>query len=458
MALINDPRLYSGGSAVFDSRPHTQLYANLMARKQARDDAYDEYIRNLNKSINPAGLRNQERAVFEDKLRKWQEMGIKNKELLRNPRKDQGQASMEFQAGYQDLLNTINESKAEEEKKKPLIEIMTDPAKRDRLNEDEVFPRIQQHDQPIFTQDPKTGQWVRDPNRRSFNVADLNFDPKPFEQDRYFKSFDDVKPSNKSQVVKKLPGFKEEITTTSIYSSQDKDKIATRSVAEYMNNKSFKKTVDELDPSEYNDFYKANFGHDIQTPADLAAAYTLRGIQAAGTSTEVKDDKYAQALNLEGIKNANRKQLLRMRQAMAEKGKEGADTWVDAYIKRTVLESQKPQNRQTYKFKDGKTINGYKIPLDPTLRKAIGLDLGKTNGTLIATDDGDFIIAPYKTNDKYEPIKGKDGTYSIDTEKASKITSDQLKLALSKIAAGVKQTNIEMTEDNIEDDELGILD
>jgi len=118
MALQNDPRLFTGGGERVDTRPHVQLYAQLKQREQARNDAFDEYVRNLNKNINSAGLRNQERPVFEDKLRQWQEFGMQNKEFLRNPRKDGGRASMEFQNRYQDLNNLIAESKIEEEKKK----------------------------------------------------------------------------------------------------------------------------------------------------------------------------------------------------------------------------------------------------------------------------------------------------------------------------------------------------
>ena len=100
---------------------------------------------------------------------------------------------------------------------------------------------------------------------------------------------------------------------------------------------------------------------------------------------------------------------------------------------------------------------GYKVPLDPVLRKALGLDLDKTNGILIATDDGEYIIAPYQTDDKDKPKK-VNGSYLIDSEKSSKISQSQLKLALSKIAAGVKQTNIEMLSDDVDDEEIGILD
>src|SRR5690606_1707117 len=130
MPLINNPNIYTGGAVVLDSRPHTQLYINLMQREQAKNEAFDNYLRNLNKSINPAGLRNQERPIFEKKLKEWQQFGMNNRDRLRNPRTDGGAASMEFQTRYQDLLNLINESKAEEEKKKQLVEIMVDPDKR----------------------------------------------------------------------------------------------------------------------------------------------------------------------------------------------------------------------------------------------------------------------------------------------------------------------------------------
>ena len=49
MALRNDPRLYTGGAVAFDSRPHLQLYANLQAREQAKNEAFDEYIRNADR-------------------------------------------------------------------------------------------------------------------------------------------------------------------------------------------------------------------------------------------------------------------------------------------------------------------------------------------------------------------------------------------------------------------------
>jgi len=457
MALQNDPRLYSGGSQVVDMRPHTMLYAQLKAREQAKNEAFDDYIRNLNKNVNSAGMRNQEREVFEDKLRQWQDYGLKNRESLRNPRKDNGAASMQFQAGYQDLQNLIAESKTREEGKKPIIPLMLDPDKRDRMD-DGFMEEISYHDAPLYVRG-EDGQWTRNPQSRTLDLGRLSFEPKPFDQGKFSQSLDDIKASQSSQVVNKLPNLKEEIVTTSIFSPEDKEVVAYRAIGQYGQDKSFKKFIKDLAPEERQalaQLYEAEFKQPATDDAHLAAAYGLKIKQEGSTTKKVNDDNYAQSVSLEGIKNANRKALLKMRDKMKKDDVKANNLWVESYITRAITESQKPQNRTEYKFRDGTQVKGYKIPLDPVLRKAVGLDIDKANGMLIVTDNGDFIIAPYKTDGTYKPIKGSNGQYTIDSEKASRISSDQLKLALSKSAAGVTQTNKEMME--VEDDDLGILD
>ena len=64
MAIVNDPRLYSGGSAEFDSTPTVNLYANLLAKKQAKMDALDEYDKKRLDTINPNGVRDVDRSAL----------------------------------------------------------------------------------------------------------------------------------------------------------------------------------------------------------------------------------------------------------------------------------------------------------------------------------------------------------------------------------------------------------
>ena len=446
MALQNDPRLFTGGNVVLDSRPHLQLYAQLKQREQAKQDALDDYVRNLNKNINPAGMRNQERAVFEDKLKRWQEFGMQNKENLRNPRKDNGAASMQFQADYQDLQNLIAESKGEEEKKKPLVEIMTDPAKRDRLNEDDVFPRVQAHDQPIYTQDPKTGQWMRDPNRRSFNVADIDFDPKPFDQNKFFQGLDDVKPSKSSQSVVKNPkDLTQTVTTISEFTPEDKETIAVRTIGEYGQDKSFKKLIKDLPQEEratLNQYYKEAFGQDAQSDAQLAVGMALRGKQLKTEQTEIKDDNFARQKAMEDIRNANRRGLLYLRNKLDKEDEEANDLWIDNYVESLVNDARTKGQKKTYKYKNGQSIQGSEIQLDPVMTKALGIN-EKNKGTLIITDEGEFIPVYYETDDSYNPKKSGD-SYVVDSDRTRKISQDQIKLSLGKTSAGVKQTNMEM--------------
>lgn len=314
MALNIHPALYSGGNVELDSRPHTQLYGQLMAKKQAQNEAFDEYIRNLNKSVNSAGMRNVDRPVFDKLVSDWQNFGMKNREAIR---KRQGGADIEFQRKLQDILNLTAESKTEEEKKKPITEILVDPNKRELLDESSI-EGLALHDQPIYVMG-EDGTMQRNPNRKSFDYTSISFNPKPFDQDKYFDQFKDVTRMELPPVVSLDPTTKTQTTTTtSVYDQEAKDLIASRGVAEYMNNRSFKKTVDSLDPKEYNDFFKKNYGHDIQSPADLAAAYSLKGLQQKVVKADVSPDTFARQKEMAAINDA----YARRRQAVN-----------DAYIK-----------------------------------------------------------------------------------------------------------------------------
>jgi hypothetical protein len=445
MALQNHPALYTGGNVTIDQRPHVALYNQLMQRKQARDDAFDEYIRSLNKNINSAGMRNQEREVFDTKLADWQKFGMENKDAIR---RRQGGADIEFQKRYQDILNTVQESKTEEEKKKPFVEIWLDPAKRDRINEEEALNSIQQHDAPLYRKN-KDGVWERNPDRRSLDYERIAYNPKPFEQDKYFKQFEDVKKMDLPPVVTKDPKTMTQTSvTTSIFDKEAKDIVATRAVTDYVQNKSFKQVIDGLDPKEYNDFFKKNYGHDIQTQADLAAAYTLKGLQQRSVKSEVKDDVYARQRAMEAIRQANRKALVRLRDSLEEDDVAGNNLWVDRYIATTTEEAKQNPNKRIVAI-GGKRLVEDNIAVDPTLSKALERN-GQSPEYITVTKDGQIrpLYLKYVEDPKTKEIKiatNSKGEKVWDETISVPISQEQVKLALGKRAAGVSQTNKEMT-------------
>jgi len=218
--------------------------------------------------------------------------------------------------------------------------------------------------------------------------------------------------------------------------------VATRAVGEYMSNKSFKTTVDKLNPEEYNDIFKKNYGHDINNAGDLAAAYTLSGLQQKTVKSELKDDNFAQQKFMEGMRQANRKELLAMKDEAKANGAAATDVWIDEYIDGLNEESVPSRYKQ-----DGKWIETKEIALDPVLEKALVVN-GTTADFIKLMPDGTYRYGLYerktgKDGKTVEVVKDANG-YSVDKESVRTVSPEALKLALGK-QSGVKQMNKEMS-------------
>lgn len=177
MAIPVSPSMYSAGAVELDSQPTTNMYAHLMAKREALDkaknDTFDEYIRGLNTKITPAGVRTADLEAFNDRKNKWVYFGMKNKEKLM---KGDVPTQTEFNKLYQEAANIPIESKAAEEQKKPFVDIITDPNKRKHLSSN-VFKDIEVHDQPLYIKDAKTGEYVRNYNRKPIDYNSKIFNP-----------------------------------------------------------------------------------------------------------------------------------------------------------------------------------------------------------------------------------------------------------------------------------------
>lgn len=447
MALQNHPALYTGGAVEFDQRPHTQLYAQLMQHKQAKEQAFDDYIRNLNKTVNGAGVRNVDRPIFDQQLADWQKFGMENQDAIRNRK---GGADIEFNRKYQGLLNLVSESKTEEEKKKPLIEMFLDPAKRDRIG-DSVIEEIHSHDQPIYSKSAD-GKIERNPNRKSLDYSSVTFNPKPFEQDKYFKQFEDVKRMEMPPVVETdNKTMTQTATINSVYDQEAKDLIATRAVTDLAQNPSFKAVVKQLDPKEFNNFFKENYGHDIQNEADLAAAYTLKGLQQKVTTSKVSPDTFGRQVAMEGIRDANarrrqaitaanQKALVDYRRAGTKKDQEGV---LEGYIERAFEEGKGTERAISVK---GKFVPGRDVLLPKKYKdlyaiEEVGEDGKKTKilPRFVMTSDKKYVIPIYsgKKTDFKPPI-------SVET----------FKNELGQLWLTKKDAAAEMGEVDFEDEEI----
>jgi len=207
--------------------------------------------------------------------------------------------------------------------------------------------------------------------------------------------------------------------------------------------------------------FKAIYGEVKPFPesagnTDLGKAVAIKTMQAVDVlpldpirtdsklnTDAVMDKRFKQAKIMEGIKQANRKELFGMREDAKAAGEEANDLWIDNYLNKTRQEAKASGKVTTYKFGDGRTVTGYPVPLDPVLSKAVGFD-DKNKGMLMVTDEGKYVPIFYETDANYAPIE-KNGTYVVDKTKTNILSQDAIKLALGG-KTGVKQLNKEMTK------------
>jgi len=123
MAINNPENLYTGGSVVFDSTPEVNLYAQLQAKKQAKEEALNQYFHKLADGINTAGIDRvhlggtpgQTPGII-DEINAWKSDWFANKNEIAKG----GAAAMENQKKYEGILRKVDAAKA---RTKQLLEI-----------------------------------------------------------------------------------------------------------------------------------------------------------------------------------------------------------------------------------------------------------------------------------------------------------------------------------------------
>lgn len=421
--------LYSGGSVKFDSQPYINFYAQTMARKQAKDEALDQYYQNQFKNVNPAGARTQDLPHFTEKVNEWQKFYQTNKDAIRNPRKDGGKAASEFQSRLVDAQNYIQQSKNEAKVTQEMMPLLRDPDKRSRIP-DNVINDLAIHDLPL-----------NDPNRKSFDFSKLNFDAKPFDvtmQKNYLQGVQQgLKMDEAITGIKKNPNdFTQTVTTTAAFGDEATGAIRNRAAGAYGSDPSFKHFVDsELSkPGNYqqlNSIFKKQYGTDIAHPEDLATAWSMGAIQEQQTKQKTEDDWKSRQDYLQAQRNT----LLDKRLAAEKKGKTDEGGWINEYV--GILKEQSLGGPKIpFKYKDGRTVQEYDIPMDATLSKLLEKQGLQPDYLRYNPESGKFrpIYAEHYTDDKgkrtTEIVKSKDGKFQVDETLSQPLSEPQLVLAL----------------------------
>lgn len=443
MALHNPSGLYQG-QAPLNPLPYVNIALQARARKQAREEAIDKYYQNLPNTINDKGVRDQEIEGLNTMKNDIYSFAQQNKEALRNPKKDNGAAQFTLQKKFRDASAYAQESKNRTATAVKLSQLRGNPKYDYIFRDPKIIDKIAAHEAPIGTE-----------GAEGINFDQLTLPPPPFDANKYLTGIK-IKPNPTEPEYKDIPGDKLnrlEITGKK-FSPEDLNSLHIQAQTELENNPSFEKQIKEnveANPkiaAQMADIFQKHYGHPVETEGDLAAAYTLSMLDLTPTqktvpnTTAIKDRALRDAKIMEDYRQGNRLQLLGKREEAKAAGEKANDLWIDAYLDKIKGEAQTGKE-WTYKFTDGKQVDGYTVPLDPVLSKAIGFD-DKNKGVLMLTKDGKYIPVFYKTDENYNPIQGKDGKYAVDNTRTNILSQDAIKLALGG-KAGVKQLNKEMT-------------
>jgi hypothetical protein len=211
---------WAAGAVVFDTRPYQAFYERQMLRQQAKQDALENYFKDLGKNVTSAGMRSQDVPVLLQKNKDWQQFYQANKAAILNPKLDNGQAYSQYMSGYQDQLGLTNESKEEAKKNQDLAKL------RFKAEAKHIF------DDPKFVEDKQLDDLpIGDPRRKRFDLLTAALPPKPIgvkELDAYNKyltgglKFDEV--PGKTEM---LPGFKTRTPIYSQYSPENQIRIGS---------------------------------------------------------------------------------------------------------------------------------------------------------------------------------------------------------------------------------------
>lgn len=444
--------IYSGGDVQVSTQPIANMYSQFMQHQIARDEALDNYFRDQNKTVNPAGMRNQDITGtasvpgLTQKQSDWQQFYQQNKQPIKNPKLDNGKAYTEYESRHRDIINYIDQSKNAAKTTDELSKAKLNPQLGYIFDDNEIMGKIHQHDLPL-----------NDPNHKDLSLAELSIQPKPLDTKEWEglnKSFTQgLKPKSNVVGSKVDPATLDTVTTyKDEFSPEDLQTIGNRAKSNYQLDRRVRSTVDKNllnspNAPQLNDIYKQTYGKNAETPADLLAAQAIQNATTGGNRDVRTPGSFESKKLLQEMRDASLEKRIKMRFKFQQMGKAMDDVWVENHVQKQIADAEK---NDFQKF----TIGGqelYEKPmnLDPVTAKALARN-GVEPDMVTTTNKGGVRGIYYKydnqktlANGKPNPDYGK--PQGIDEDLSRNVFSpEQLKLAISGKTESAKQRAQEM--------------
>ena len=291
--------LYTGGAVVFDSRPSTNLYAQLMARKQAREEALDEYERRRLDRMNESGLRDQDREGLDNMVLDLKTYYNANKDAVR---KGNNAAAYEYEKKFRDALGYISESKERTAKSQAFEKWRQERLKQGRMIPEGAFEEYVMHEKPIRTEGSQT-----------FDLPKYLSQSAPkYDQAKTLKLFSDIKRTPGEPKYEAIPGeqFKKREIIEERFDDAAKETIVARASELYDSDDGFAFEVQEdfnnpVKRGQLEKVFAEEFKTQPQSLRDYAVAKKMQELQPSIVKSKTIEDWKAKADYMQKNKERN---------------------------------------------------------------------------------------------------------------------------------------------------------
>lgn len=425
--------VYDNGAVVFNTTPFLQLSMQMQARKQAKQQALDEYYQDLSKNLTPAGMASNDVPDFMNKVNAWRDYVVQNRKILDNPNsKEYAQAASQAGYLYNDAMQHAGTSK---QKVKDLSQFnqlrLSHP---DYTITDAGMQSANDAGLPI-SQGYKPLDWGTveyNPKNKPTTVDDWN------KWREYGTKGLEMTPGQPTTVTDPKTKSKY-VSQRFAYNNDALNEIARRYEDLYSRNQQFKNEVDALaqDEGKYrelNSRFKQIYGHDldIKHPEEFATALMMPQIE----KFENKEKAFSPTIiNLP-------------KEDKEEKNAQNIGASIDNYIDQLKANSTPVQ----YKYKGSTTPEiHYQVQPNSDLKDALSIGSGSSKRMpeqIQFLPNGDIKPIFYKTVKNkagdYEYATDGKGHYAVDSELSQPINANEFRIRVAKTLLGQTGTKAEM--------------
>lgn len=433
----------------FSTKP-TNLAINLMQQDAARKEALDKYFMDYEKSLDPSGMREQDKNVFLNKLAETKQYYLKNRDKILNPAKYGAEAQSQLMSGYKGVLSAIDQSKQRAAQDRVIAPLYIDAKKNNRTIPPEVEAALERNKLSIG-----------DPNHVGFDP--LNFDAYDHHDPLKYSAniYSRIKPSEgPAQKVwnKSLGDY--EVLINKDYNKSAIAPLRMEVTSELKKDRGLQDQIRSVasDPARlaqvakaYQDFTGVPMKNTME---DIGLGYTI-ALKPPPVTDRQKYDNWKEQLNYQVA--LNDQQARRAVQGVGTSIVQGAlnnpkpvinngvrETWHDLPLPANVIEGFKVPGVERTWVKNNKWN-----PNDPDSPEFIskpGTKMTLLPITSITARNGKLYGTIKPTDANGNPVSGKADQILIPTKLLAQDLVNKGGITDSKSAAGVEQVTKEINE------------